>query len=97
MRRISATDLARHTREILDQVASDGDTVVIERNHIMIAQLVPPQRTRTASQALAGRGLPMLTARQAAAWLKDSKDDEAVRDPWASTPATSRVCRVCGS
>jgi len=85
MRTISATDLARNTREILDKVASNGETVVIERNHTMIAQIVPPERTMTASQALAGLGLPVLTPRQADAWLKHSKDDfdETVRDPWA--------------
>jgi hypothetical protein len=59
--------------------------VVIERNHTMIAQIVPPERTMTASQALAGLVLPMFTPNQAAAWLKDSKDDfdQTVRDPWA--------------
>ncbi len=84
MRTISATDLARHTREILDQVASHGEIVVIERNHTVIAQIVPPVRIMTAAQALAGLGLPMLTPEQAAAWLKDSKNDfdETVRDPW---------------
>jgi hypothetical protein len=51
----------------------------------MIAQIVPPERAMTASQALAGLKLPMLTREQAAAWLRDSKVafDEAVRDPWA--------------
>jgi antitoxin (DNA-binding transcriptional repressor) of toxin-antitoxin stability system len=85
MRTISATDLARNTRETLDKVASQGETVVIERNHTVIAQIVPPERTMTASQALAGLGLPMLTPKQAAAWLEGSKDgfDETVRDPWA--------------
>jgi len=85
MRTISATDLARNTREILDKVASHGETVVIERNHIMIAQIVPPVRIMTAAQALDGLGLPVLTPKQAAAWLKQSKDefDDTVRDPWA--------------
>ena len=85
MQTISATDLARNTRKILDSVASRGETVVVERNHTMIAQIVPPERTMTAAQALAGLTLPVLTQKQAAAWLKDSKDafDEAVRDPWA--------------
>ena len=84
MRTISATDLARNTREILDTVASQGETVVIERNHTMIAQIIPPTRTMTASQALAGLGLPILTPEQAAAWIKDGRDGfgEAVRDPW---------------
>jgi antitoxin (DNA-binding transcriptional repressor) of toxin-antitoxin stability system len=85
MRTISATDLARNTREILDQVSSHGETFVIARNQIAIARIVPPLRTMTATQALAGLPLPMLTANQATAWLKDSKDefDETVRDPWA--------------
>jgi antitoxin (DNA-binding transcriptional repressor) of toxin-antitoxin stability system len=84
METISATDLARNTREILDKVASQGESVAIERNHTMIAQIVPPVRTMTASQALAWLALPMLTLTQATAWLKDSKETfgEAVRDPW---------------
>lgn len=85
MQTISATELARNTRAILDTVASQGETVAIERNHMMIARIMPPQRTMTASQALAGLAFPMLTPRQANAWLTDSKDDfgDAVRDPWA--------------
>jgi antitoxin (DNA-binding transcriptional repressor) of toxin-antitoxin stability system len=85
MQTISATDLARNTREILDKVSSRGETVAIERNHTLIAQIVPPVRTMTASQALVGLALPMLTLTQATAWLKDSKEDfgDAVRDPWA--------------
>ena len=85
MQTITATDLARNTREILDNVASRGETVAIERNHTMIAQIMPPQRTMTAAQALAGLTLPMFTTTQAAAWLKASKDDfgNAVVDPWA--------------
>ena len=85
MQTISATELARNTRAILDTVASRGETVAIERNHTMIAQIMPPQRTMTASQALAGLTFPMLTPAQATAWLKDSMDGfgDAVRDPWA--------------
>ena len=85
MQAISATDLARNTREILDRVASRGESVAIELNHTLIAQIVPPQRTMSAAQALAGLALPMLTSTQASAWLKDSRQDfsDAVRDPWA--------------
>ncbi len=84
MQTISATDLARHTRQVLDTVASRGETVAIERNHVMIAKIIPPEVTMTAAQALAGLR-PMLTPQQAAAWLKDSRADfdDAVRDPWA--------------
>jgi len=51
----------------------------------MIAQIVPPQRSMTAAQALAGLTLPMLTLEQASAWLNDSKADfgDLVRNPWA--------------
>ena len=83
MQTISATDLARHTRQILDTVASRGETVAIERNHIMIAKIMPSEVTMTAAQALAGLH-PMLTPRQAAAWIKDSRGDfeETLHDPW---------------
>jgi hypothetical protein len=84
MQTISATDLARNTREILDGVTSRGEGVAVERNRVMIAVILPPERTMTAAQALAGLR-PMLTPNQADAWIKDSKPDfdEAVRDPWA--------------
>lgn len=85
MQIINATDLARNTRDILDKVAIRGETVIIERNHTTIAQIMPPPQTITASQALAGLTFPLLTPAQAAAWLKDSKSDfgDGVRDPWA--------------
>jgi antitoxin (DNA-binding transcriptional repressor) of toxin-antitoxin stability system len=85
MQTISATDLARNTREILDRVVGRGETVVVERNHTMVAKIVPAEPTMTAVQALAGLRFPVLTPQQAVAWLKDSEDgfDETVRDPWA--------------
>jgi antitoxin (DNA-binding transcriptional repressor) of toxin-antitoxin stability system len=83
MQTVSATELARNTREILNKVANQGTTIEIERNHVTIAKIVPPEQTMTAAQALAGLQ-PMLTPTQAAAWLKESKGDldQAVRDPW---------------
>lgn len=85
METISATELARNTREVLDRVASRGETVVIERNRTLIAQIVPPERTMTALQALAGLALPVLTPAQASAWQRDCRQDftDTVRDPWA--------------
>lgn len=83
MKTISATDLARNTRKILDTVASRGEIMAIERNHIMIAKIVPSEQTMTAAEALADLQ-PVLTLKQAADWLKDSKEgfDQAVRNPW---------------
>lgn len=85
MQTVSATHLARHTREILDQVANQGVVVAVERNHATIAQIMPPQRTMTAAQALSGLVLPTLTLTQATAWINDSKADfgDLVRSPWA--------------
>jgi len=85
MQTVSATDLARNTRHILDQVASRGECVMVERNHTVVAQIGPPERSMTAAQALAGLPYPMLTPAQASAWLADSKPDftDGVRDPWA--------------
>ena len=73
------------TPEILDKVASHGETVSVERNKTLIAQIIQPRRIMTAAQALAGLALPPLSAARAAAWLKNSKGDfdDAVRDLWA--------------
>ncbi len=84
MQIISATDLARNKRKILDHVVSRGETVEIERNHVTVARLVPPRPTMTAAQALAGLR-PILTSDEAAAWLNESREgfDQSVTDPWA--------------
>lgn len=84
MHTVSAADLARNTHEILDKVACGGETVAVERNHTVIAHIVPLTHAMTATQALAGLTLPMLTQTQASAWFKDSRQDfgDEVRDPW---------------
>lgn len=85
MQTITATELTRNTREILDRVSTRGETVTIERNHTLIAQIMPPQQTMTAAQALAGLTFPILTPQQASAWFQESKEGfgDTVRDPWA--------------
>lgn len=85
MQTISATELTRNTREILDRVVTRGETVTIERNHALIAQIMPAQKTMTAAQALAGLSFPAMTTQEAKAWLKGSQEafDDTVTDPWA--------------
>jgi antitoxin (DNA-binding transcriptional repressor) of toxin-antitoxin stability system len=85
MQTINAIDLASHILEVLDAVAYQGETVNVERNHIVIAQIVPPETIMTARQALAGLEFSMLTPKEAQMWLEDSKDcfSNEVRDPWA--------------
>ncbi len=82
---ISATELARNTRGILDKVMQSGETVTVLRNNVAIAQIGPPKRALSAFQAFEGFELPALSLEEGAAWLKDSKHafDQSVRDPWA--------------
>ncbi|MDR0246781.1 MAG: type II toxin-antitoxin system Phd/YefM family antitoxin [Burkholderiales bacterium] len=81
---ISATDLARRTREVLDKVVIQGATIIVERNQRVIARIAPEVPYMTANAALADLGGGLLPE-EADAWLKDSRGnfDETVRDPWA--------------
>lgn len=90
MKTITATDLARNLRGVLDRLAVDREEVVVERNHQPVARLLPGPGRQTALEAMADlyRTLPQDAAR---GWLEDSRagpggrslDDEA-RDPWAT-------------
>jgi antitoxin (DNA-binding transcriptional repressor) of toxin-antitoxin stability system len=85
MQTISATDLVRNLREKLDAVAITGDTLVIERNSIAVAMIVPAEKKMTARQTLAGMTIPVMTSEQAKAWHSDSREafGEGLSDPWA--------------
>lgn len=52
MKTITATELGRKLREVLDAVARDGAEVLIERNRKPIAVLQPAPGRQTALQAL---------------------------------------------
>lgn len=82
---ITATDLARNIRKILSQVVNQGETIGIECNYILVAQLIPYKSPVTASQLIASLKLPRLTPQQGADWLKNSKEgfDDALVDRWA--------------
>jgi antitoxin (DNA-binding transcriptional repressor) of toxin-antitoxin stability system len=43
MQVITATNLARNTREVLDQVARTGLPLAVQRNHTLVAYIVPAQ------------------------------------------------------
>ena len=53
MKTITATELARNLRKVLDQMVYDGEEIVIERNHHQIARLVPGPGQQTALEAMA--------------------------------------------
>jgi antitoxin (DNA-binding transcriptional repressor) of toxin-antitoxin stability system len=84
MQTISATNLARRTREVLDKVVTQGATIIVERNDRVIARIAPEVSHMTASAALAGLG-ERLSPAEADSWLKDIRGDfdESLRDPWA--------------
>ena len=91
MKTITATDLARNLRRVLDRLAIEGEEIVIERNREQVARLLPGPARQTALEAMAElyRTLPEDAA---AAWEADSRKgrwkgsrlDKGIRDPWAS-------------
>jgi antitoxin (DNA-binding transcriptional repressor) of toxin-antitoxin stability system len=91
VRTITATELARNLRRVLDRLAIEGDEIVIERNREQVARLLPGPARQTALEAMADlyRTLPEDAA---ATWEADSRRgrwkgsrlDKGVRDPWAS-------------
>jgi antitoxin (DNA-binding transcriptional repressor) of toxin-antitoxin stability system len=86
MRTITATELARNLREVLDRLARDGEEVIVERNQRQVARLVPGPAHQTALEAL-GDLYRTLDEEAAAGWLEDARLpetlDEELRDPWA--------------
>jgi len=91
LKTITATDLARNLRRVLDRLAIEGEEIVIERNREQVARLLPGPARQTALEAMAElyRTLPEDAA---AAWEADSRKgrwkgsrlDKGIRDPWAS-------------
>ena len=90
MRVITATELTRNLREVLDRLVIEGEEVIIERNHRHVARLVPGPRHQTALAAM-GDLYRTLPDEAGAGWVDDSRAcpgggllDDEVRDPWAS-------------
>lgn len=72
MKTITATQLARNLRRVLDQLASEREELVIERNRRQVARLVPGPAHQNALEVLADlyRTLP---EEAAATWEADSR------------------------
>lgn len=80
---VTATELARDTRRILDLVSQNRVSVEVRRNDVAVARLSPVRPTMTAAEALAGLHAD-LTHEQAQEWLRASRTPfvDAVADPW---------------
>jgi prevent-host-death family protein len=87
MQTITATDLSRNFRVMLNKVEFQHEELIIVRNNVPIARLVPGPATMTAAEAFGDlyRGLPQQAGEH---WLADSRSGDAlegeVRNPWAS-------------
>ena len=91
MKTITATELARNLRRVLDRLVIEGEEIVVERNHQQVARLLPGPARQTAIQAMSDL-YRTLTEEAGAAWEADSRRgrwkgsrlDKGMRDPWAS-------------
>jgi antitoxin (DNA-binding transcriptional repressor) of toxin-antitoxin stability system len=88
MQTITATELARNLRQVLDRLAMGGEDLVVERNQRPIARLlsIPPRQTALEAMADVYRTLPEAAGQ---GWLEDARGSDAalgneLRDPWAS-------------
>lgn len=87
MKTITATELARNLRRVLDQVAETGGEYSIERNRQVVARVVPGVREQSALEAMADlyQRLPPEAGKH---WERDSQAaserlDDRLRDPWS--------------
>lgn len=88
MKTITATELARNLRQVLDRLVLEGEEVEIERNSKRIARLIPGPGRQTALEAMADL-YRTLSPDAAKGWAETGKQlgedvDTGLRDPWDS-------------
>ncbi len=87
MHTMTATEVNRNFRRVLDMLERGGQEVVVIRNHQPVARLVPGAPRLTALEALADLHRT-LDGADGDAWLHDLRTADQpvkgeVRDPWA--------------
>lgn len=89
MKKVTTTELVRNMRQVLDHL-SEGEEVVIERNHQPIARLQPAPIRQTALEAMADL-YRTLTPQATHGWEKAARgmrelsgSVKQLRDPWES-------------
>jgi antitoxin (DNA-binding transcriptional repressor) of toxin-antitoxin stability system len=87
MRTMTATEVARGFRRVLDSLEQGGEEIVVMRNSQPVARLVPGAPRMTAVEAM-GDLYRVLDDAEGAAWSDDAiKMDRLLvaeaRDPWA--------------
>jgi antitoxin (DNA-binding transcriptional repressor) of toxin-antitoxin stability system len=86
MKIITATELARNLRKVLDQVAETGGEYSIERNRQVVARVLPGVREQNALEAMADLYQRLPTS-AAATWEEETRGavgrfDDTLPDPW---------------
>ncbi len=88
MRTITATELARKFKQMIDLVEFQGEELIIVRNHHQVAKITPGPAKMTALEAMSDL-YRTLSEDAGVHWIKDSRKFpkgtlSEVRDPWAS-------------
>jgi antitoxin (DNA-binding transcriptional repressor) of toxin-antitoxin stability system len=88
MLQITATELARKFKQMMNLVEFQGEELIIIRNNHQVAKIIPGPATMTALEAMSDlyRTLPEDAG---TAWVSDSREGNMesltnLRDPWAS-------------
>ncbi|OQB26204.1 MAG: hypothetical protein BWY11_00035 [Firmicutes bacterium ADurb.Bin182] len=88
MLQITATELARKFKQMMNLVEFQGEELMIIRNNHHVAKIIPGPARMTAIEAMSDlyRTLPDDTG---AAWVSDGREEtlddlSKLRDPWAS-------------
>lgn len=88
MLQITATDLARNFKQMMNLVEFQGEELLIIRNNHQVAKIIPGSARMTAIEAMSDlyRTLPDDAG---AAWASDSREETLdnlnnLRDPWVS-------------
>lgn len=87
--RVTTTELARNLRQILDNVARQGQEVLVIRNNQLIARIVPGVQEMTALEAMSDL-YKTISPDAGDTWVEDSRkglEEEVstvVKNPWDS-------------
>ena len=88
MLQITATELARKFKQMLNLVEFQGEELIITRNNHQVAKIIPGPSIMTALEALSDL-YRTLSDDAGAGWVKDSREGslnnlDEMRDPWVS-------------
>ena len=88
MLQITATELSRKFKQMMNLVEFQGEELIIIRNNHQVAKIIPGPATMTALEAMSDiyRTLPEDAG---ATWVSDSREGAIdslnnLRDPWAT-------------